>query len=231
MKHFVIAIVALALSATASLANWTGCKFGGFAGVSASHTETDVSTTPAFLTASLDGFSTQGLQGGVLAGCDLQVGAFVLGGFVDYAFAENQWKTNVSLPSVPVSIDVKAGLGDTWAVGGRAGYLVTPTTLLYGNFGFTRAKGEDLTIAVNGNQVASFSIDDPQGWFAGAGFEAIVAPNISIALSYRFVRYDSEPLGLPAGVPVAVNFDTDTHTARIELAYRFGWSEPLQPMR
>lgn len=80
----------------------------------------------------------------------------------------------------------------------RAGYKVTSQGLLYGIGGFAEAGTDNL------------GSDD--GWFIGAGYEQIVAPNVSIGgeiLYHEFNDFNS------SGV------DVDATTFQARAAYRF----------
>jgi len=214
MKRAMIAGGLLALSAVTAQAGWTGCRLGALAGAQAMITDVSGGTTVPGISGQIDGLGASSGQAGLLAGCDMQVGAFVVGVGADYAWGDADWKTSL------------AAFGNTWSVGARAGYLVTPTTLLYATGGYTRAQMDDITVALNGVNAITFSVPDPQGWFAGLGFEAMVMPNVSIGLSYRFTRFDTQNVSL-APLPAALDLDMDSHVARLELSYRFGWSEPV----
>src|SRR5262249_54436156 len=128
--------IALALSVTAASADgyqgvragpydqpfsWTGFYLGAGVGYSIGTSELTPLTTDVGL---------QGLQGVVSAGYDLQVNHnVVLGVLVDYAFG------NVDGDLSPLRFTIS----NQWAVGARAGYLVTARSLWYANAGWTRA--------------------------------------------------------------------------------------------
>lgn len=231
MKRLLIAVTALALSAPAALASWTGCKVGGFAGVASATTEATLST-PLIPDSSIgiDGLGFQGMNGGITAGCDLQVGShFVVGLHADYAFQDLEWKTDVTFAGTSIA-DIRAGLEDQWAVGARIGYLMTPTSLLYGTAGYTEAKAKDLSVSFLGTPLVSWAVNDPSGWFVGGGIESMVMPNISLSLEYRYTRFDSERVTL-APLPVDLDLDTDMHAVRLAVAYKFGAGTSLEPMK
>ena len=73
-------------------------------------------------------------------------------------------------------------LGLPWfgTVRGRAGYLVTPTLLLYGTAGFAYG---DVTAFQRSNTST--------GWTAGGGVEWLFAPHWSAKLEYLYVDLDS----------------------------------------
>src|ERR1700745_1348367 len=63
----------------------------------------------------------------------------------------------------------------TWAVGGRAGVLVTPRFLTYFDGGYTQARfdGVNYNIALAGGGASGLSLaaQTYNGWFIGSGFE------------------------------------------------------------
>ena len=221
MKKLLMAVVALAFSATASNAGWTGCKVGAFAGVSATHTEASLST-PLLPGSSvdIDGLGTQGMNGGLAAGCDLQVGQFVVGAFGDYTFQDLDWTTGVTFAGTQIA-ELRTGIEDMWAVGARAGYLATPTTLVYATAGYTEAKSKDLGLSFLSTPVVSWSVGDLSGWFVGGGIETMVWKQLSLAVEYRYSRFETERVAL-APLPVDLDLDTDIHAVRLALSYKFG---------
>lgn len=231
MKKLLYALVALALSAPAAHADWTGCKLGAFAGISATHTEAELTSPLAPNSAiNIDGLSTQGTNGGLAMGCDVQVGgSIVLGAFADYTFQDLDWKAGATLFGNQVA-DIRAGLENTWAIGARAGYLVTPTTLAYATAGYTEAKAKDISLSVLGTPVGSWSVEDPSGWFVGGGFESLVMKNVSLAIEYRYTHFDTSDVTFTPA-PIDLDLDTDVHAVRLALAYRFGAENPLVPTK
>jgi outer membrane immunogenic protein len=82
-----------------------------------------------------DGIGGQGIFGTALLGYDQQFGAFVLGVFADYDFSGISSDFS-ALGLFNASLDHK----HSWAVGGRLGFLSSPSTLWYGTAGYTQAQ-------------------------------------------------------------------------------------------
>ncbi|WP_170415214.1 outer membrane protein [Ruegeria atlantica] len=133
----------------------------------------------------VSGASGDGTIGGIILGYDYDLGDWVVGGGFDY-----DW-TGIDLtPGIEVE--------DVWRIKARAGYKVTPTGLLYGVGGYAKA--------------GTNSLGSDDGWFLGAGYEQIVAPNVSVGgeiLYHEFSNFDSSGI------------DVDATTVQIRAAYRF----------
>lgn len=222
MRTLATTVAVLALTATAASANWTGCRVGAFGGAMATNTEVTGGFGP--ITGSIDGVGVQSIQGGIMAGCDYQAGSMVVGAFADYAMQDADWRAGISTPFGGGSIETN--VGNQWALGVRAGYLVTPTTLLYGTAGYTEAKMDDIDVVLNGATVATLGIDDPAGWFVGAGMESMMSKNLRISLEYRYSAFDNQPVDFTSvGLPITTDLETDSHQFRVGLSFAFGGEE------
>lgn len=101
---------------------------------------------------------------------------------------------------------------DTWALGARAGALVSPKTLLYVSGGYTQTKvrmglSAEMLPSVQDyaglTEVAradsTFSVADSEwerdaGFFLGAGVETKLTNNVSLKLDYRYSDYGSRAI-------------------------------------
>lgn len=219
MKTAMTALAALALSASAASASWTGCRVGLTGGMTAAQTEVGASLFAGTASGSLDGLGTDGAEFGVLGGCDLQVGSrFIVGAFADWVTRDQEWSVGGSAGAN--SLKLSTEYGDEWAIGVRAGITVTPTTAVFLTGGYSEAKGGPITLTVNGTNVGGVDMGDFSGFFVGGQMETEVMKNIFITAEYRFHRYDTRTIDL---APTAViDTDTDAHTARISVSYKFG---------
>jgi len=133
----------------------------------------------------VSGVDGDGAIGGIILGYDYDLGDWVVGAGFDY-----DW-TGINLTS-GVEVD------NVWRVKARAGYKVIPQGLLYGVGGFAEA--------------GTNSLGDEDGWFLGAGYEQIVAPNVSVGgeiLYHEFNNFDR------------TGIDVDATTIQVRAAYRF----------
>jgi outer membrane immunogenic protein len=163
-------------------------------------------------------YGGEGIFGTVTIGYDRVIRpGWVAGVFVDYDFGSNiSSESNVPLIG-SLSIDHKY----SWAIGGRLGYLVNPSTLIYGTAGYTQAEFETSAQYLSGFNSPTFS-----GYFVGAGIETFLRQNWTLKLEYRFSDFGTETVFDPEcfGYFGAYSSDLDpsTHTARLVLSYKFG---------
>lgn len=101
------------------------------------------------------------------------------------------------------------------SIGGRIGYLITPSTLWYLSGGYSRARFDYLLLG-------NFDFD---GIFIGAGIEKRFASNLSMRAEYRYAHYFSEQLLDLCGCG-SFDAEADMHTGRIVLVYALGAGAP-----
>ena len=220
-------------------ANWTGCYVGGGGGYAMWTQNSFVTFNGAPVTASQsnggDGWFGQGQ-----AGCDYQFTApyfgvqTVIGAFGD--FEGGSINGSNSFPGVTGS----ERKSSTWAVGGRAGVLITPRLLTYFDGGYTQARFDgvnyNFAIAGGGPSGVSLATQTYNGWFIGSGFEYafnwLPISGLFLKTEYRYSQYGgnngvSVPItGSVAGIPatgVALNSQKATQFVSTELVWRFNW--------
>ena len=189
---------------------WSGFYFGAGGGGGALNHNLGASLdlAPDSAAADLMGIGGMGGFGTVQVGYDRQLGRnFVAGVFFDYDFASIDSSASLSLNSTTIA-EIKGSLTDMWTVGGRAGYLVNPSTLVYGLAGYSEAHF-DMPFGLNG---------DFTGWTAGAGIETRLAGPLFLKGEYRFTGLDEKTL-FTAGT-FAVTDQPDVQTGRLVLTYK-----------
>ena len=94
----------------------------------------------------------RGWLGKVGGGCDYQFGGggfwgnWVVGAFADYDFMDLH--KNFSIPDLGFNgVAGEEKQKDAWAVGGRIGYLVTPTVFTYWNGGYTETRFDGINLS------------------------------------------------------------------------------------
>jgi outer membrane immunogenic protein len=223
-----------------SVVNWTGCYVAGGGGYglwNQENTRYDDRLALAGLgprvrvseTATAGG---RGYFGTVQGGCDYQfaLGSYnlVVGAFGDYDFASMKGQLNL-----PVSVLYgQEKLTDTWSVGGRIGWLVTPSLLTYFTGGYTESKFGRVDLHANFAPAPVNYINSQwyKGWFIGAGDEYALSflPGLFWKTEYRFSELDrkTNPTYFTAtNLLVGDSYDSKkyVHTIRSELVYRFNW--------
>jgi outer membrane immunogenic protein len=207
----------IAASEPVVIPSWTGFYVG--AGIGGGAVVHDMSLRDDIGTiASLDGIGGEGVLGTAIVGWDWQLGPkSVLGVFVDYDFSDIS--TDFRVPGLfGSSIDHD----HSWSIGGRLGWLATPTTLLYATGGYSEARFSGF--ADFSDFAGLGGISDHRtftGWFAGAGVDTrIAASNWFLRLEYRFTQYDSERFWLDDVTHLDV--EPSMQSVRATLTYKFG---------
>jgi len=192
----------------------------------------------------------------VQGGFDWQFGdRFVAGVFGNYDFGGNTRASHSAsaprfadgdirvLSEHDDAIRARVTLGDSWAIGGRFGYLSSESTLWYGLAGYTQAKirGEAGhtsrgPIGLPGDPSLTSEHDSHYqyswgGWrdgvVVGAGVETLLTDAISLKMEYRYTNYDSfgGSDGIRDGyygVEQVAKFDPEVHSIRGVVSWRFG---------
>jgi outer membrane immunogenic protein len=210
--------------------NWTGCYIGGGGGYGLWKQDVFAESDPgqvAFTTTTTAGgsgwFGTAGL------GCDYQVtSSIVVGAYGDWDFGNiNGVFTLPSSTLVGTESEKWA-----WAVGGRIGWLVTPTVLTYFSGGYTQAHFD--SVSLNNSIViapsVAFSVAEHtyNGWFLGSGFDYAISflpTGFFLRSEYRYSNYKAADLSSTALDPgFVINSKKIVQSVRSELIYRFNWS-------
>jgi outer membrane immunogenic protein len=214
--------------APSAVTSWTGCYVagGGGYGLWNQNTSASFSGTPVGSDVTSGGRGWFGTVGG---GCDLQVsGSWVIGVFGDYDFGGI--RGDVAVPYSGTTYWGHEKLTSAWAVGGRIGYVITPSILTYVSGGYTevRFSGADLflpfaTPSPSGNSVPAHT---HSGWFLGGGYEYNLSwlPGLFWRTEYRLAEYDRRSRDLlSSGFPFGASVDSKpfVQTIRSELVWRF----------
>ena len=226
--------------------NWTGCYVDAGVGYGMYNQDHYQETWPAgvaFTQTTTDG--GKGWLGRVGVGCDYQAGKFVLGAFADYDFASISGTNNVPNPIfAPVGVGVYGNEKETaeWAIGGRAGYLITPSLLAYVDAGYTEARFSGIHLYTDTippvDTLTYMNANTYHGWFVGGGDEYQLGwfPGLFWRSEYRYAQYNSTDLPCQTfgGLcPIIGDFSWAEHTkkevqtATTSLVWRFNWGGPV----
>ena len=217
--------------------NWTGCYIAGGGGYGWWNQDSQVVATPtgapifAQVTNGGKGWFGQG-QGGCDYQFNMPLGSWsvpiVIGVFGDWEGGSIRGQN-----SNPLAVGTE-NQSSTWAVGGRAGYLVTPRFLTYFDGGFTQARFDQINYNFSGGilgfgpTATSLPAQTYNGWFIGSGYEYsfnwLPIPGIFWKTEYRFSQYNSAtPSFVGAPIPSALNTTKFTQFVSTELVWRFNW--------
>jgi len=117
----------------------------------------------------------------------------------------------------PVGALNGANINLAWfgTVRGRAGYLITPTLLLYGTAGFAYG------------QVDAWGWSNTRtGWTAGGGVEWMFAPHWTAKAEYLYVDLSSNGATGSLGWSYGYNFHPQINVVRAGVNYHFNWGAP-----
>jgi outer membrane immunogenic protein len=211
----IAALATPAMAQSAGDAPFTGARVGaevGYDHVRSGSTE-DVDNTRD-LKQSVDGVTYGGLVGyDFAAGENLRLGAEA-----SYSGSSAGTDYNNDNPTVFNLGNVKADR-DIY-VGGRVGYVTSPSSMVYVKGGYTNQRysltGTDGTTTLEGKL-------DTDGWRAGAGAEFAVGRNAYIGAEYRYSKYSKGEVDFEGTTPDGsrFNLDTDRHQVVATAGFRF----------
>lgn len=105
-------------------------------------------------------------------------------------------------------------------VGGRVGFVTSPTTMIYAKGGYTNQR---FSISGSNGTVLLGQRYDTDGWRAGAGAEFAVGRNAYIGAEYRYSKYSEGEVDFDGTTPDGsrFNLDTDRHQVVATAGFRF----------
>jgi outer membrane immunogenic protein len=222
--------------------NWTGCYISAGFGFGLWNQDYVNETIPGLAPqngrATNGGRGWMGLAGG---GCDVQIpvgsiiGNVVVGAFADYDFMNVHGSvTQMAAPGFALQGDQSQT--NAWAVGGRAGALVTPNLLAYTNGGFTRSHFGQANLQLNGvgGVVAFTPSHNFNGWFLGGGaeyalnFSWLPIHGLFWRSEYRYSSFNKADLPVllaGTGAPTGQGYNVKYYEQSVlsELIWRFNW--------
>ena len=213
--------------------NWTGCYLGAGGGYGMWNQDSFLETSPALVQiTTTQTNSGRGWFGTVGGGCDYQVNSNIVIG----ALADGDWGSVKGTYSDGENLFSQGSetMQSAWYVGGRVGWLVTPTVLTYWEGGYTQAHFSEIDLFTSG--IPSFpegrdiAAHTYSGWFLGGGFDYAlpILSGLFLRTDYRYSTYGAADLPeiiTATGVPTttAVNSQKYVQTVRSELIFQFNW--------
>ncbi len=218
--------------------SWTGFYIFGGAGGGLWDADNNVVTNPGRAPLTIDQrMGGDGWFGTAGAGYDWQFNnSWVAGVFADGQFGSIRGSINDNF----AGLSGTEKLRDTWAVGARLGYLVTPNVYSYVNGGFTESywSGASLGPTTGGAATVTTPSLTRDGWFIGGGVEnsldifGVHIPGLFMKTEYRAAHFDRATLletFIATGLPTvrSVTFKPLVQTISTSLVYRFNWGGPV----
>jgi len=234
--------------------NWTGFYIGvgiGGAFVHHDHSAKLIHEEKNYDTTYVDVLRLWDLDGGrshafgtVTVGYDhMFSGHWVAGVFVDYDFGRGKNDSRFLEDTLRLSDDHN----HAWSIGGRLGFLSSPNTLLYVSTGWTQISiDRDLSVWWDGAEQRRSFDKERDGWFVGAGIETQLGwlhSGLSLRGEYRYTRLDDDHRKhtlyesswgdgcCSESTRLEFDRDTDVHSVRVVLAYKFGRREAIAPLK
>jgi outer membrane immunogenic protein len=226
--------------------SWTGCYVDGGLGYGFWNQDHSFNGVAPVGTSVQTTDGGRGWMGKVGGGCDYQTPWFnnrlVVGVFGDWdpmslkgTISPSELFAFPGAGSQPIAMNEKET--NAWFVGGRVGYLVTPSVMTYFDGGYTRTRfttsGEFQTFT--GTPIPfSYSNFNDSGWFLGSGFEYslndwVPFRGLFLQTEYRFSEYGKRTLsefstatGLPDGNTLTTRPYVQTITTA--LVWKFNWT-------
>lgn len=162
--------------------SWSGIYFGVGGGFGYDHSKDNYADTTG-VSSSNDEFANGGLIS-LIYGIDRQIGdRFVIGAFADVSISD--------LERGDDSIHNALTIDRSWAVGGRAGYLVTDRTMIYATAGYTQAHFDndgwwDIDVNGTGTTLPGRRGATFDGYFVGGGIETRLNGNFFLRGEARY---------------------------------------------
>jgi outer membrane immunogenic protein len=215
---------------------WTGCYLDAGGGYGMWNQDHSITTRAGFGTPDTTN-GGRGWLGRFGAGCDYQVSSsWVIGVFGDFDWMNLKGSMATLLTNGGFATSGDEKESSAWAVGGRIGYLITPSVLTYVDGGWTETRFDQINlIRANGTPTGNtFPAHTYQGWFIGSGFEYaftwLPINGLFVRSEYRYSTYQKDDLTetLATGAPGSIlHASKQVQTITSSLVWRFNWGGGL----
>jgi outer membrane immunogenic protein len=205
-------------ASNANAGSFTGCYGGGALGYSAALSDTSLDHKTFGKIASVDSLAAQGGSVTALAGCDMQVGKspLVVGVWGDHSWSEAEFSVDLGPATV-----LETGVDTSWAIGGRAGYVVVPGAMIYLKAGYTQAELNDISFPAT-PLAKPLSVPTLDGYVFGGGAEVGLGSGLFLQIDYAYADYDQADIALSPNT--SLGLDVDVQTARVGILFRL-WGD------
>lgn len=204
--------------------DWTGFYVNAGVGYGLWDAQTTTDAPGRCVSCATTDHAGKGWLGEVGFGYDYQfTEKFVAGVLFNYDFADMQGRV-----SDAVFTTAKTSNDQTWFIGARAGWLMTPDILNYWSIGYTKTQfsGAALHNSYTGAPLPNARLEsyDAGGWFLGGGLEVAMHSGWFWRSEVRYADYSREARAETGISPVfQLNFDPIVMTATSQLVYKFDW--------
>ncbi len=207
--------------------NWTGLHVGAGLGLTSYLRDLIIAGSSAGHVG--DKAEISGLGGGnmiasISAGYDFQIMPRVIAGVIaTFDVGTQNHDLTFSILGAKSTIDLlnqKYG----WSIGGRVGYLLSPSLLGYVTGGFAQVQFADAALTVENTDIYRFPFDLLNGVFAGVGFEKQFDGRWSVRTEYQYAAFETYRVAnfAAGGDRANVSFDPSSHAVKLSIGYRFG---------
>lgn len=208
---------AVSLKDTPQAPIWSGIYVG--AGIGYGHLIAENNYWDPTASSSWKGEGAAGGLGTVVVGFDRQLrDSYVAGVFADF-----DWSSIEITYEDRVTPEQQFRLRAAFSVGGRVGYLLTSSTLLYMTAGYTWAEGKSegyFDIASAGVNYPGKSSVGFKGPFVGIGTETQLDHRLALRGEARYTMFDDEVTNYQPSLPFTDSFHASVLTARLVLTYK-----------
>jgi outer membrane immunogenic protein len=207
--------------------SWTGCYLDAGVGYGMWNQDHSITDTVGFTTIETTN-GGRGWLGRFGAGCDYQVSSsWLIGLYGDYDWMNLKGSMATLLTNAGFAVSADENESAAWAVGGRIGYLITPSVLTYVGGGWTETTFDQMN-AVRANGVAFgnvFPAHTYQGWFIDSGVEYaftwLPINGLFVRSNYRYSTYQKDDITATNGNVLHASKQVQTVTT--SLVWRFNW--------
>jgi outer membrane immunogenic protein len=189
--------------------SWGGMYAGASLGYGSSNYAGTFTSTFLFPIEARFDLGGQGMVGAVQLGYNFMASdRVVVGVQADATFSRIETPLDI-LPFLEYTL----GARTIYTVAGRAGYLTTPDTMVYGLLGASRGNFR------GSSTLGSYDFTQ-NGLAIGMGIETRLTDRMTLGLEYRYNRFGRINV-IDAGPAAQLNFNTSVQTIRASLNYHF----------
>jgi outer membrane immunogenic protein len=206
-------------AAASSYYSWTGCYVGGNLGSVFATERWSLAPPSAPIGTGLTRYSTNGLIGGGQAGCDYQVGTFVLGIQGDLS-AANASGTGIDLFNA--GLTDRSTISSLGSVTGRVGYAWWRLLFYAKGGGAWQRDKYDMFVTATSVSVTQAALTR-SGWTVGGGLEYAITDNFNMFFEYDYYDFGNSTSVFVAPPPETVGIRESESVVKVGANWKFHW--------